>query len=84
MPPDNETKTRQNERGHETPSDGEILLNLIFKKKVRYYIDRTGEPCVILPRDHLRRAYPIQSRRVRAFVCWQRFKMAARGNRRGG
>jgi hypothetical protein len=78
MPPDNETNVDQNEHGHETPSDGEILLNLIFKKKVRCYIDKTGEPCVILPRDRPKRGYPIQSRRVRAFVAalaWNTVKL---------
>ncbi|WP_437202038.1 hypothetical protein [Planctomicrobium sp. SH664] len=53
----------------ESPSDGEILLNLIFSMKVRYHIDKTGEPCLLLPGDSLERAYPIQSRRVRAYIA---------------
>ncbi len=63
MPQGNETNTGK------TPSDDEIILNLIFTMQVRYHIDKTGEPCVILPGDHLERAYPIQSRRVRGYVA---------------
>lgn len=43
-----------------------ILLDLILSWNLPFHIDRTGEPCVYLPGDP--RAYPIQSRRVRAYI----------------
>lgn len=53
----------------DTSSDEEILLNLLFSMKVQYHVDKTGEPCLLLPGDPLERAYPIQSRRVRAYIA---------------
>lgn len=50
-------------------TDGENLLKLILTQQIQYFIDRTGEPCLILPGDDLGRAYPIQSRRVRAYIA---------------
>lgn len=69
MPIDNVTDSSRNESADAAPSDGEILLNLIFSMNVRYHVDKTGEPCLLLPGDSLERAYPIQSRRVRAFIA---------------
>jgi hypothetical protein len=62
----------------EVRSDEEILLNLLLSVKVRHHVDRTGEPCLLLPGDPLERAYPIQSRRVRAYIsalAWNSARM---------
>lgn len=66
-------------KGEETPggdsstsefkiNDEESLLKLIIKKQFQYFIDRTGEPCLIIPGVNLQRAYPIQSRRTKAYI----------------
>lgn len=69
MPADNATNSGRNETTDTMPCDGEVILNLISSKDVRYHIDKTGEPCLLLPGDSLERAYPIQSRRVRAYIA---------------
>lgn len=50
-------------------TDGESLLNLIIQKQLQYFIDRTGEPCLVIPGDNPERAYPIQSRRAKAYIA---------------
>jgi len=50
-------------------TDGESLLKLIIEKQLQYFIDRTGEPCLVIPGDNPERAYPIQSRRTKAYIA---------------
>lgn len=50
-------------------TDGESLLKLIIKQQLQYFIDRTGEPCLVIPEDKPERAYPIQSRRAKAYIA---------------
>ena len=50
-------------------TDGESLLKLIIQKHLQYFIDRTGEPCLLIPGDNPERAYPIQSRRAKAYIA---------------
>ena len=50
-------------------TDGESLLKLIIQKQLQYFIDRTGEPCLVIPGDNPERAYPIQSRRAKAYIA---------------
>ncbi len=50
-------------------TDGESLLKLIIKQQLQYFIDRTGEPCLVIPEDKPERAYPIQSRRAKAYLA---------------
>ena len=50
-------------------TDGESLLNLIIQKQLQYFIDRTGEPCLVIPGDNPERAYPIQSRRTKSYIA---------------
>lgn len=67
MPADNATNSGR--VTDTTRCDGDVILDLIISKNVGYHIDKTGEPCLLLPGDSLERAYPIQSRRVRAYIA---------------
>jgi hypothetical protein len=45
------------------------LMDQVLSMNLQYHVDRTGEPCLLIPSGNSIRAYPIQSKRVRAYIA---------------